>query len=907
MTSVDILAELSLRGDMAGVERELRGGSPLPGFAGWQGERSWSRITRFTRAGESTVHGTGPDGLTRVVLSGMHRLGLPVTVVISGQSGEPAIWLGFESSWSRDWARLMWAPQLLLTAEDSGPGDPALGTRIGVRFSRAPRAGAGAGLSQAAGAPAMSLFERLAAVPGAGWQVELACTPIPETELHHAQLRLLEVRDTVAGQVTTTRVQDESTHSQMTHPHAERIAQWIALIGDDLTAMCGHGGWHVWVRVSGAVPAIALTAAAAVECVGPNVADVREQGSWFAEASAEVDGPSLLGSDHLAGWLRGPAASRGTVSVGAPMPAGRASPPVRRPVSLGTWSGTDQPAVVDLDDLEGHAFVTGTTGSGKSNTLTRLLLAASNGFSVPFLVIDPVKDDYQELAGLLGAGLTVVRGADLRMNVLDPWPGFDRATHVGLVATAFKGAFSMPSPVPYVVTLLFDALADGRLGERPTLHDLRRDVGPLIESLGYRGELEGNIRASLGTRLAVLCAPHRAERLCADDSPAWLMDRPVVVSLADVGDDEERAFLMAALTLYVAEAAKVRGSRKEVSHLTVIEEAHRLVGQPATAGTSEEHGDAAGHAARLVTQLLAEIRSTGESVLIVDQSPAAVARDVVRNTNTKILHRVLDPSDRELCGGAVGLDAADSAFLAQLGRGQAAVFTSRMTSPQMVDVPLVPRPLSPRLPLVVPGAQPRECCGVDRTVHHRSEMLAADAAQLVHVAVAAAAVGSQPDPHLLDAELARLASRQPGAAAACLRAIGIRAVVQDWRRLGGLRSEAHPSEVERRLVATLTPGSAGPRADDLQLAPAPHSRPFRGCAACAYPCRLRPLAQGHPDRTAIRNTVARAADSAAAADRWRHRLTESLEDQLGTRPATDAARCVILHAVGDEVDWSTVR
>ena len=108
------------------------------------------------------------------------------------------------------------------------------------------------------------------------------------------------------------------------------------------------------------------------------------------------------------------------------------------------------------------------------------------------------------------------------------------------------------------------------------------------------------------------------------------------------------------LVLYVSDAARARGLSSQVRHVTVMEEAHRLMPEPRAVGPEER--DAGAVSAKLMAQLLAEIRAYGEGLLIIDQSPAAVSREVLRNTNVKLVHRIVDRDDQRALGGALGLD-----------------------------------------------------------------------------------------------------------------------------------------------------------------------------------------------------------------------------------------------------------
>lgn len=148
------------------------------------------------------------------------------------------------------------------------------------------------------------------------------------------------------------------------------------------------------------------------------------------------------------------------------------------------------------------------------------------------------------------------------MNVLAPWPGQPADRHIAQVGTAFRAAFGMPVPMPYVAALILEELAtDAAAGSEVTLHDAAARLDSLVAELRYQGEVESNIRASLGLRLRLLLQPGRAERVAGSGPPGWLTERPTLVRLSDLGDEEERAFLAALLVLYISDAARSRGSR----------------------------------------------------------------------------------------------------------------------------------------------------------------------------------------------------------------------------------------------------------------------------------------------------------------------------------------------------------
>ncbi len=863
----------------------------------------WYAVTRMNEVElASTV--PGPPAMP-ALLDALHYLRDPVSIVVSRVQGQIEVHVGLSSHDTAAWAQRVLAPDMLL-ATTAAPASCSHRAWLAVRSRPAPAAGQ---LPRDRSGPIVTLLDRLTAVEEGSWAIRLQCTPAPSRELEEAIADLIEMSAAAAATSQITTMLDEVTHAQRTDPAATAVVEWLSMLTDDLERMAAGGGWRTqtWIHADSQLTAHLL--AAALTADGPQ--DPRQpMRIWFSDVvpvlvrgqgAQPLEG--VLSSAQVATWLFPPKSSRGGLSVGGPLPPGRISLPMRREIRLGTWLGTPDLASIDVDDLSGHAFVAGVTGSGKSTTLLRLLLPLWRVHRIPFLIIDPVKEDYRELAGNFDGGLRILQGSQLRLNALRPRPGTDPSVHLDQVGAAFKGAFSMPSPIPYVVSLLLDGIRPLLArGEQLTLHDLRRGVRPLIGKLGYRGELEGNILASLETRLAILTAPHRAERFCADhDNLAELFERPTVVTLADLGDDEERAFVMALLMIYVAQDARRHGSHPQVRHVTVIEEAHRLVGQPSEPGSQADSGDAAGYAARLVAQLLAEIRSYGESIILLDQSPAAVAREVVRNTNTKILHRILDPSDRELVAGAVGLGQSEADFLADLGPGQALVAHVRLPRPQLMQVAPAPPSLSAGVLEPLPPVG-RPCCGTDPVRHHQAQQSATEATQIVVVMLTGCLVRSARDRSSVTLfaaqQLGQLAARVGLPDAACLEYIGVRAAVQEWVNAGWLAGSA-VAEFTDEVVGCLAAG--GTARIELPPVPVPRIRPYQGCDGCGHACLVRPVARAHPELSQIREAVGRraGADGTAVVESFRERLFLQYQGVLDGPAAEDAARCIVLHALGD--------
>ena len=384
-------------------------------------------------------------------------------------------------------------------------------------------------------------------------------------------------------------------------------------------------------------------------------------------------------------------------------------------VSLGAiLDRLDRPVgefLVPLATLNRHAFVTGATGAGKSQTV-RHLLEQLSAAGVPWLAIEPVKSEYAAMAGRLshrGPGaagpVTVINPADpaaipVSVNPLAPEPGYPVQAHIDMLRALFSAAFDADEPFPQIMAQAldrvyeesgWDVVTGGRVPGAaaepaiPTLAQLQRCALAVIEDVGYGAQLQADVRGFVDVRLRSLRIGS-AGRFFEGGHPAdigGLLRRNVVLAIEDVANDEDKAFLMGTLIIRLVEHLRLRaraGQREGLRHVIVIEEAHRLL----RAGRA---GRASAHAVELFASMLAEIRAYGEGLVIAEQIPAKLIGDVVKNTAVKVVHRLPAGDDRELVGAAMNLDHGQSRQVVSLAPGVAAVFADGMDRPLRVRVP----------------------------------------------------------------------------------------------------------------------------------------------------------------------------------------------------------------------------
>ncbi|MEO3797079.1 ATP-binding protein [Nonomuraea sp. B10E15] len=360
---------------------------------------------------------------------------------------------------------------------------------------------------------------------------------------------------------------------------------------------------------------------------------------------------------------------------------------------------------VPLATLNRHAFITGATGSGKSQTVRHLLEQLSRA-RIPWLAIEPAKSEYAAMAGRIDDPLTVINpsapdGVPFSINPLEPEPGYPVQAHIDMVRALFMAAFDAEEPFPQIMSLAlqrvyeatgWDVVTGGAVPGAnvppsvPTLEQLQQHAMDVIKEIGYGREVQADVEGFISLRLRSLRVGS-AGRFFEGGHPAdigGLLERDVVLAIEDVANDEDKAFLMGTLIIRIVEHLRMRARREkspELRHVIVIEEAHRLL-------RDRGHGRASTHAVELLAGLLAEIRAYGEGIVVAEQIPTKLISDVVKNTALKVVHRLPAEDDRKLVGAAMNLSDEQSRHVVSLQPGSAAVFADGMDRPLRVRVPL---------------------------------------------------------------------------------------------------------------------------------------------------------------------------------------------------------------------------
>ena len=223
----------------------------------------------------------------------------------------------------------------------------------------------------------------------------------------------------------------------------------------------------------------------------------------------------------------------------------------------------------------------------------------------------------------------------------------------------------------------------------PTLRSLLDAFETVFESEGYVGEAR-NVAAAMRVRLKNLLRGSKGRVLDTVESTAFdeLMERPVVIELNEVADDDEKAILAALILDRIQAAAKQRGSTGgQLKHVTVIEEAHRLLAKAQLGARDSVTGDSTrAQAVQAFCEAIAELRAQGEGWVISSQRPATLADDAVANTGTRILHRLETDPDRRALLDDLDASPLDREAAARLRQGEAVMRWPERDEPEVVHI-----------------------------------------------------------------------------------------------------------------------------------------------------------------------------------------------------------------------------
>jgi len=378
---------------------------------------------------------------------------------------------------------------------------------------------------------------------------------------------------------------------------------------------------------------------------------------------------------------------------------------------------TGSSLLVTSRDLTKHGLIAGVTGSGKTNTCFLLLDQIWDaGQGVPFLVVESAKSEYRALLreprfkGLQVFTVGDERISPLRLNPFEVPQGILVQTHIDYLKSLFSAAFVLYPPMPYVLEQSIQEIYQDRgwdlaqnsnwRGEDsarrfPTINDLVAKIGVVVERMGYDERITMDVKAGLLARLNQLRVGGGKGLMFNTRRslpPEILFETPCILELKQLVSDDEKAFLIGLILIRLYEQYEAQGTpaSTDLKHITLIEEAHRLLRNVSTEQGSEVAANPRGRAIEVFANIISEIRAFGEGILIAEQIPVKLTPDAIKNTNLKIIHRLVAEDDRKALGSTMNMTDAQTRFLSTLRSGEAVAYIEGMHKSVIMTIGLAP-------------------------------------------------------------------------------------------------------------------------------------------------------------------------------------------------------------------------
>jgi hypothetical protein len=359
---------------------------------------------------------------------------------------------------------------------------------------------------------------------------------------------------------------------------------------------------------------------------------------------------------------------------------------------------------LDVKSLTQHTFVTGSTGCGKSNTIYNIINEIYENKLANFLVIEPAKGEYKNIFG----GLTDVNvyGTNpqlmplLKINPFRFNPKVHILEHIDRLVEIFNACWPMYAAMPAVLKNAmikayeycgWNLTTSENIYSSsifPTFTDILEVLPIIIKKSSYSDDTKGDYIGSLVTRVESLTNGINGMIFSNDEiGDEKLFDENVIVDLSRIGSQETKALIMGIIIMRLSEyrSSCNISANSSLRHVTILEEAHNLL-KRCSNEQSQESSNLAGKSVEMISNAIAEMRTYGEGFIIADQSPSAVDISAIRNTNTKIVMRLPEESDRTIAGKSSAMKDDQIDEIAKLPTGVAVVYQNDWEEPILCQI-----------------------------------------------------------------------------------------------------------------------------------------------------------------------------------------------------------------------------
>lgn len=362
---------------------------------------------------------------------------------------------------------------------------------------------------------------------------------------------------------------------------------------------------------------------------------------------------------------------------------------------------TETNVEIDADSMTMHTFITGSTGSGKSNAIYCILKEIEKK-GIPFLIVEPAKGEYKKVFGHIRCfGTNPNLGEIIRINPFSFPKKIHVLEHIDRLVEIFNVCWPMYAAMPAVLKesiekayisagwdmdLSVNTKVEGLF---PTFDDVLIGLDNTINSSAYSTDTKGDYIGSLTTRIQSLTNGINGKIFSGNETDLSLIfENSAILDISRVGSMETKSLIMGIIVLKLQEfrMSNAIDMNAALNHITVLEEAHNILKKTSTE-QSQDSSNLQGKSVEMLTNMIAEIRTYGEGFIIADQAPNLLDTAVIRNTNTKIVLRLPEGNDRMITGAAMALNEKQVMELSKLPTGVAAVYQNDWQEAVLCNLP----------------------------------------------------------------------------------------------------------------------------------------------------------------------------------------------------------------------------
>jgi len=364
-----------------------------------------------------------------------------------------------------------------------------------------------------------------------------------------------------------------------------------------------------------------------------------------------------------------------------------------------------------------HAYISGVPGSGKTFSMKHLVHSLSK-VNIPFLVFEPAKREYRGLYDVCAEDKKAAYGNfmpcdetqdiillcpktnslfPLHINPFEIPLGVSVNDYISTLYDVFNGAFSWPQPTPMILRKAIirayksrgffgsEVITEKRQkqGNFPVMSDIYTAFQWIMDNdSSYKGEIQGNIKGVLETRIGSLMEGNVGEIFNLGIStirPENWNKRKIILELENLSNEHANFITLLIISLIRLDLKKnpsldyfpVDDPRRtnNLRHVIFFEEAHNLIGKKTEASDSENASSKIASTA-FIKDMLAEVRAYKQGIVIADQLPTAIATEVLKNTSIKIAHKQTASDERETIGSVMSADSIQLEMLTKFEKGQ---------------------------------------------------------------------------------------------------------------------------------------------------------------------------------------------------------------------------------------------